>query len=198
MTTIELPSDLSARLAKQAESDMQFEGISRNQNIPRLVPAAVLMPLIRLGEQWHLVYTLRSVHLHDHSGQVSFPGGSWEDGDTDIIQTALREAQEEIGLDPAAARVLGCMARMAMITSFVVTPVVAVVDWPTPLTVNPDEVDRVFSIPLDWLADPINREYRVHTHEGTDFDVLYFKQYDGETVWGATARMTSDFLQLLA
>lgn len=195
--TIELPSDLPARLAEQADTGVQFEGIGDDQNVPRLIPAAVLLPLIHLREQWHLVYTLRSVRLHDHSGQVSFPGGSWESADSDLIATALREAHEEIGLDPTATRVLGCMARMAMVTRFLVTPVVAIVDWPTPLTINPDEVDRVFSIPLDWHADPANREYRVHTHGGTDFDVLYFKNYDGEIVWGATARMTMDFLRLL-
>lgn len=194
---IDLPSDLSARLAVQEKSGIRWEGFAKSESDSKLIPAAVLVPLIRLQNQWHLVYTLRSIRLHDHSGQVSFPGGSWEPGDTSLIDTALRESQEEIGLDPGAVRVLGSMAQMAMISRFMVTPVVGVVNWPTPLTVNPDEVDRVFSIPLDWLADPFNQEYRVHTHGGIDFDVLYFKPYDGETVWGATARMTLDFLKLL-
>lgn len=194
---IDLPSDLPARLAEQEKSGIRWEGFAKAQNQDKLIPAAVLVPLIRLQNQWHLVYTLRSVRLHDHSGQVSFPGGSWEPGDASLIDTALRESEEEIGLAPGAVRVVGCMAQMAMITRFVVTPVVGIVDWPTPLTVNPDEVDRVFSIPLDWLADPNNREYRVHTLSGTDFDVLYFKNFDGEIVWGATARMTMDFLRLI-
>jgi len=194
---IDLPPDLPARLAEQEKSGIRWEGLAQSEIDSRLIPAAVLVPLIRLQDQWHLVYTLRSVRLHDHSGQVSFPGGSWEPGDASLIETALRESKEEIGLDPGAVRVLGCMAQIAMITRFMVTPVVGIVNWPTPLTVNPDEVDRVFSIPLDWLADPANREYRVHTHGGKDFDVLYFKQYDGETVWGATAGMTRDFLRML-
>lgn len=194
---IDLPSDLPARLAEQEKSDIRWEGIRADERAPHLMPAAVLMPLIRLENQWHLIYTLRSVRLHDHSGQVSFPGGSWEPGDATLIETALRESWEEIGINPGAVRIMGCMAKMAMITRFMVTPVVGIVDWPTPLTVNPDEVDRVFSIPLDWLADPTNREYRVHTHGGIDFDVLYFKPYDGETVWGATAGMTRDFLRLV-
>lgn len=194
---IDLPSDLPARLAEQEKNGIRWEGLAENERDGRLSPAAVLLPLIRLDNQWQLVYTLRSVRLHDHSGQVSFPGGSWEPGDGSLIETALRESQEEIGLDPGAVRVLGCMAQVAMIARFVVTPVVGIVHWPTPLTVNPDEVDRVFSIPLDWLADPANQEYRVHTHGGKDFDVPYFKRFDGEIVWGATAGMTRDFLQLL-
>ena len=194
---IELPSDLPARLAEQEKSGIRWEGLAKTNWDSKLIPAAVLVPLIRLQNQWHLVYTLRSVRLHDHSGQVSFPGGSWEPADPSLIETALRESQEEIGLNPGSVHVLGCMAQVAMITRFVVTPVVGIVDWPTPLTVNPDEVDRVFSIPLDWLADPENQEYRVHTHGGKDFNVLYFKQYDGETVWGATAGMTLDFLRML-
>ena len=194
---IDLPSDLSARLAEQEKSGIRWEGLSQKERDSRLSSAAVLLPLIRLRDQWQLVYTLRSVRLHDHSGQVSFPGGSWEPADDSLIETALRESQEEIGLDPGSVQVIGRMAKVAMITRFVVTPVVGIVNWPTPLTVNPDEVDRVFSIPLDWLADPINQEYRVHTHGGKDFDVPYFKPFDGEIVWGATAGMTLDFLRLL-
>ena len=116
---------------------------------------------------------------------------------TDSVAMIWCLAVREMIFWAVAAVTIPCWAKMAMITRFVVTPVVGIVDWPTPLTVNPDEVDRVFSIPLDWLADPNNREYRVHTLSGTDFDVLYFKNFDGEIVWGATARMTMDFLRLL-
>jgi len=195
---LDLPSDLPERLLQQEKSGIHSEGTGEDQREIRLTPAAVLMPLIRLNDQWHLVYTLRSVHLHDHSGQVSFPGGSWEPGDNNLIKTALRESREEIGLNSTSVQVLGCMAKMAMVTRFLVTPVVGIVDWPTELTVNPDEVDRVFSIPLDWLADQSNQEFRVHTHGGKDFDVPYFKKYDGETVWGATASLTLQLLSLLS
>ncbi len=194
---IELPADLSALLAEDAKVGIRWEGLGQADILGKLKPSAVLLPLIRLDNQWQLIYTLRSVHLQDHCGQVSFPGGSWEPSDSSLVQTALRESWEEIGLDPAAVQVMGCMAPMAMVTRFVITPVVGIVDWPTELTVNPDEVDRVFSIPLDWLADAANREFRVHTHEGIDLDVAYFKRYDGEIVWGATAMMTLNFLSLL-
>lgn len=194
---LDLPLDLPERLARQAGGGIRREVRARHPSADRLISAAVLMPLIKLDGQWHLVYTLRSSLLHEHSGQVSFPGGSREEKDKDLIETALRESWEEIGLDPAAVTVLGQMAEMEMVTRFTVTPVVGICQWPTPLTINPDEVDRVFSIPIDWLKDKRNQEYRVHNHLGTDFEVIYFKPYDGETVWGATAMMTLDFLELL-
>ncbi len=196
-SSIELPPDLSARLAKNEKGGVIWEAPSGYRDTSKLRPAAVLLPLIKMEANWHLIFTLRSVRLHDHSGQVSFPGGSWETQDPDLVATALRESWEEIGLNPGAVRVVGCMARRAMVTSFIVTPVVGIVEWPTEITVNPDEVDRVFSIPLNWLAEPANQEFRVHTHAGVDIDIPYFKRYDGEVVWGATAMMTIEFLNLL-
>jgi 8-oxo-dGTP pyrophosphatase MutT (NUDIX family) len=193
---IDIPANLADRLAEHAKQPSVWDDPEFDRGERKLVPAAVLVPLIRMGEQWHLVYTLRSNLLHDHSGQVSFPGGSWENHDPDLIATALRESREEIGLDPAKVRVLGCMAKMEMVTHFKVTPVVGVVDWPTVLTVNPDEVARVFSIPLDWLASKENHDFQVHTHRSKDFNVPYFKPYDGETVWGATAMITLELIRI--
>lgn len=191
-----LPSDLTDRLARHAANTSLREFRSPHLPVERRISAAVLMPLIHRDDQWHLIYTLRSSLLHDHSGQVSFPGGSREPQDQDIIATALRESQEEIGLNPQSVTVLGCLADMDMVTRFKVTPVVGVCEWPTGLTINPDEVDRVFSIPIDWLADEQNHYSRVLTHNGMDIEAVYFKPYDGETVWGATAMMTVALLSL--
>ena len=194
---VDLPGDLPERLARHAAGGSLREFQNLHPQDERQVPAAVLMPLIRRDHHWHLIYTLRSSLLHDHSGQVSFPGGSREPQYPYYVATALRDSQEEIGLNPRVVTVLGCLADMDMVTRFKVTPVVGVCEWPTPLTVNPDEVDRVFSIPIQWLADKQNRYFRVHTHLGRDFDAVYFKPYDGETVWGATATMTVELLNLL-
>lgn len=194
---LDLPVDLPERLERQYQAGTRREIRGKQPDKERLRKAAVLLPLIWRDGHWQLIYTLRSSLLHDHSGQVSFPGGSWEAGDKSIIDTALRESWEEIGLNPKAVRVLGKMADLKMVTNFIVTPVIGICDWPTDLTVNPDEVDRVFSIPIDWLADERNRYYRVHNYRGGEVEVLYFKPYDGETVWGATAMMTLDFLNLL-
>ena len=123
----------------------------------RLKCAAVLVPLVWQDDQWNLLFTRRTDHVESHKGQVSFPGGGCDEGEVTPEETALREAQEEIGLDPRSVRVLGRLANMITITSFHVTPVVGVIEWPTVFTVGQHEVARIFTIPLYWLADTRNR-----------------------------------------
>lgn len=161
----------------------------------RLKCAAVLVPLIWADSQWNLLFTRRTEHVESHKGQVSFPGGGCDEGEVTPEETALREAQEEIGVDPKRVRVLGRLANMITITSFRVTPVVGVIEWPTVFTVGQHEVERIFTIPLYWLADTRNRwEFPV---PGRNRSLIAFHPYDGELLWGATARMTVDFLRVL-
>ncbi len=161
----------------------------------RLKCAAVLVPLLWMDDQWNLLFTRRTDHVESHKGQVSFPGGGCDEGETTPEQTALREAWEEIGLDPQRVRILGRLANMITVTSFHVTPVVGVIDWPTVFVVGQHEVERIFTIPLYWLADTRNRwEF---TMPGRNRGLIAFHPYDGELLWGATARMTVDFLQTM-
>ncbi|HEX9117671.1 MAG TPA: CoA pyrophosphatase [Anaerolineae bacterium] len=161
----------------------------------RLKCAAVLVPLIWADNQWNLLFTRRTEHVESHKGQVSFPGGGCDEGEVTPEQTALREAQEEIGVDPERVRVLGHLANMITITSFRVTPVVGVIEWPTVFVVGQHEVERIFTIPLYWLADTRNRwEFSM---PGRLRGLIAFHPYDGELLWGATARMTVDFLRVL-
>ncbi len=161
----------------------------------RLKCAAVLVPLVWMDKQWHLLFTRRTEHVESHKGQVSFPGGGCDEGEVTPEETALREAQEEIGLNPKRVRILGRLANMITITSFHVTPVVGVIEWPTVFIVGQHEVERVFTIPLYWLADTRNRwEFPV---PGRNRSLIAFHPYDGELLWGATARMTVDFLKVL-
>jgi 8-oxo-dGTP pyrophosphatase MutT (NUDIX family) len=161
----------------------------------RLRCAAVLVPLLWQDDQWNLLFTRRTDHVESHKGQVSFPGGGCDEGERTPEETALREAQEEIGLDPKSVRVLGRLANMITITSYHVTPVVGVIDWPTVFTVGEHEVARIFTIPLYWLADTRNRwEF---PFPGSNRSLIAFHPYDGELLWGATARMTVDFLKVL-
>ena len=157
--------------------------------------AAVLIPLVWQEEGWHILYTRRSDTVESHKGQVSFPGGACDEGETTPEQTALREADEEIGLNPDDVKVLGRLSNLITITFFRVTPVVGVVKWPAVFRVGEHEVARIFTIPLIWLANPSHRwEFEM---PGRSRTLIAYHPYDGELLWGATARMTVDFLRVL-
>ncbi len=161
----------------------------------RLKCAAVLVPLLWQADEWHLLFTRRTEHVESHKGQVSFPGGACDEGEATPEETALREANEEVGIAPRDVRVLGRLVNMITVTSFRVTPVVGIIKWPTVLRVGQNEVERVFTIPLNWLADKRNRwEF---TMLGRSRSLIAYHPYDGELLWGATARMTVDFLKVL-
>jgi 8-oxo-dGTP pyrophosphatase MutT (NUDIX family) len=162
--------------------------------------AGVLMPLLRERDAWHLLYIRRSESQHDHhSGQVAFAGGKWEPGDRDLEQTALREAHEEIGIVPGDVRVLGRLGRHHSVTRFSITPVVGVIPWPYRLQPDPSEVASVFTMPLAWLADPGNLEitHRRIAGYAEPVPVASYRRYEGELLWGATARMTITFIEQL-
>ncbi|MEE9216521.1 MAG: CoA pyrophosphatase [Anaerolineales bacterium] len=162
-------------------------------------PAAVLIPLYQEDGDWNLLFTRRTDSVDVHAGQVSFPGGRIEDSDVSAVAAALREAQEEIGLDPADVEMLGQLNPIFTVTQFLVTPVVGVIPWPYPLASNPTEVAHTFGVPIKWLSDPNNVEVRDRQPlvPGRNIQVYYFKEFDGETIWGVTARITVNFLQML-
>lgn len=162
-------------------------------------PAAVLIPLYQEDGDWKLLFTRRTESVDVHAGQVSFPGGQIEASDGTVVAAALREAQEEIGLDPADVETLGQLNPLFTVTQFLVTPVVGVIPWPYPLALNPAEVVRTFGVPIEWLADPNHLEVqeRQPLMPGRNVPVYYFKEFEGETIWGVTARITVNLLQML-
>ena len=162
-------------------------------------PAAVLIPLYQEHGDWKLLFTRRTDSVDVHAGQVSFPGGQIEDSDVSIVATALREAQEEIGLNPEDVETLGQLNPLFTVTQFLITPVVGVIPWPYPLQTSPTEVARTFGVPIRWLADPSNLEVKERDPmvPGRSIQVYYFKEYEGETIWGVTARITVNLLQML-
>ncbi len=161
----------------------------------RLKCAAVLVPLLWHEAGWNLLFTRRTDRVESHKGQVSFPGGACDEGETSPEETALREAQEEVGIPPERVRVLGRLVNMITVTSFRVTPVVGVIEWPGVLRVSTAEVERVFTIPLLWLAEARNRwEFPLPNRSRS---LIAYHPYDGELLWGATARITVDFLRVL-
>jgi 8-oxo-dGTP pyrophosphatase MutT (NUDIX family) len=193
LTEDSISQHLQAAIAGDPASD-GFSEIELNEET-RLKCAAVLIPLVWHDEKWHLLFTRRTDTVESHKGQVSFPGGACDEGETTPEQTALREADEEIGLNPNDVRVLGRLSNLITITYFRVTPVVGVVRWPTVFRVGEDEVARIFTIPLEWLANPSNRwQFEI---PGTTRSLIAYHPYDGELLWGATARMTVDFLTVL-
>ena len=157
--------------------------------------AAVLVPLVWHDDEWHLLYTRRTDTVESHKGQVSFPGGACDEGETTPEETALREADEEIGLNSRDVKVLGRLANMITISYYRVTPVVGIVKWPTVFRVGEHEVARVFTIPLGWLANSSNR-WQFERPETKRMLVAYHP-FDGELLWGATAYMTVEFLKVL-
>ncbi len=161
----------------------------------RLKCAAVLVPLAWHSDEWHILFTRRTDRVESHKGQVSFPGGACDEDEKTPEQTALREVEEEIGIVSEDVKILGRLANLITISYFRVTPVVGVVKWPTVFRVGEHEVARVFTIPLAWLANASNRwQFEI---PGGKRSVIAYHPYDGELLWGATARMTVDFLNVL-
>jgi 8-oxo-dGTP pyrophosphatase MutT (NUDIX family) len=158
--------------------------------------AAVLVLMICIEGEWNLLFTKRSELLKNHQGQVSFPGGAVEEQDSDIIATAIREANEEIGITESAIHVIGTMPEFFTISNFAVTPVLAILDWPISLSLSQEEVSKVFSIPIKWLQKPGRYEERMFTHpSGFHGTVIFFEPYEDEILWGISAKITVDLIQ---
>lgn len=154
----------------------------------RITPAAVLVPLVHRDGDIHVLLTQRSSHLRDHPSQISFPGGRVEGGDEDRIGTALREAEEEIGIARRHVDVLGVLPEHDMHTGFRISPVVGWIEPPFELTLDPFEVASAFEVPLAHFLDPANHIRRYYSFNGRDRHYLAMP-YDGRYIWGATAGM---------
>jgi len=199
LTEHEIQRRLADALATPDQEPIQeIPTLSEYTNQP-LRPAAVLIPMLRWNTTWHVLFTRRNANLPEHSGQVSFPGGRADPGDLSPEETALREAYEEIGLNPRDVKLLGRLRGFITITNYSVTPVVGIIPWPYTLIPAQSEVTRIFTIPLDWLADPANHEQVPHPAPGQNAPVMvtYFKPFDGEVLWGASARITLTMLNAL-
>jgi 8-oxo-dGTP pyrophosphatase MutT (NUDIX family) len=162
--------------------------------------AAVLVPFLRIEDAWHILYIRRTSFEGDrHSGQVAFAGGKRDDEDENLLATALREAEEEVGIAAADVEVLGHINHHHTISEFQVRPYVAVMDWPYRLQLDEIEVARAFTMPLNWLAQASNyrTEERQHPDSSRPWPVVYYDLYDGEMLWGATARMTLSLIDVL-
>jgi 8-oxo-dGTP pyrophosphatase MutT (NUDIX family) len=157
--------------------------------------AAVLIPLAWVKDEWHLLFTRRTDIVEHHKGQVSFPGGRTDPEDVSPEATALRETSEEIGVKSEDVRIIGILGEYLTVTNYLVTPVVGIIPWPYSFLIHTREVGRLFTIPLAWLADPAHRQELVR--QDTGHGVIIFLPYDGELLWGVTARIAISFLTAL-
>jgi 8-oxo-dGTP pyrophosphatase MutT (NUDIX family) len=163
------------------------------------MPAAVLLPIVQRPEPTMLL-TLRTQHLSKHSGQIAFPGGRVDDTDKDVVDAALREAQEEIGLDAHFVEVLGQLPIYITGSAFHITPVVALISPDFALNPNPYEVADVFEVPLAYLMNPAHHRHHELEWEGTLRQWLsmpYQDQLTERFIWGATAGMLRNFYRFL-
>jgi 8-oxo-dGTP pyrophosphatase MutT (NUDIX family) len=165
--------------------------------------AAVLVPLVRRPDGLTVLLTKRTDHLNDHAGQVSFPGGRTDPEDADAIATALREAHEEVGLEADEIEVIGVLPIYTTVTAYEVTPVVALIDPPRALVLDPFEVAEVFEVPLAFLMDPANHHRHAVELQGLSRRFLsmpWGADANGEPyfVWGATAAMLRNLYGFLA
>ena len=159
--------------------------------------AAVLLALLPYADDPRVVLTVRSHIVEHHKGEISFPGGGADPDDPDLCFTALREAQEEVGIDPAHVRVLGALNPMITSTGFHVTPFVGAIDRaPYRFTPNPNEVAEVLEVPLRHLIDLRNRDTREAEREGRPVR-LYTFHWEEHRIWGVTGRMLAGFLDLI-
>ncbi len=193
MIPVTVPDDLSLVMAALSNTGAASSDFDLNPDVVlppdrKLRPAGVLVPILCDGPQARLYLTKRSSALKHHPGQIAFPGGKQDEGDADIAATALREASEEIGLDPANVEVLGQLPSHETVTGFAVTPIVARVV--APFTPRPEagEVDEVFTVPLSHVMTPDNYVIQSRRWRGSRrhyFTVPFGPYY----IWGATARI---------
>ncbi len=167
-------------------------------DIPTASAAAVLLLIHPRAVEPNVIFTERTNHVEHHKGQMSFPGGACDDVDDCCEETALRETQEEIGVEREHVRLIGCLDDMVTISNFRVTPCVGVLEFEGvyPYKINDHEVARVVEVPLSFLLEEGNMELEVRQHQGREVLVPAFS-YDGHRIWGATARMLHQLIELL-
>ncbi len=170
---------------------------------PRI--ASVLIPLIVHDAELCVLLTQRTAHLYEHAGQISFPGGRVEERDADAVATALREAQEEIGLPPSQVDVIGTLPEYLTASGYRVTPVIGLIEQPFSPLLDSFEVSEVFEVPLAFLMDPVNHERRILQLGDTarTFYAMPYAMRDSNAsgrryfIWGATAAMLRNLYQFL-
>ena len=170
----------------------------RRCNVSAAMPAAVLILVYDRNGEVNVLFTERTDQVEHHKGQICFPGGAQDDDDDSLATTALRESFEEIGVRPEDVEIVGQLDDMLTASNFRVTPYVGILATPSeyPFVINRQEVAEVVQAPLASLMDDRNMELEVREHQGRQILMPAFT-YDGHRIWGATARILHQFIELL-
>ena len=173
--------------------------VSRQRRViehPPFSHAAVLVPLFQKDGDCHLLFTKRSEEVKYHKGEISFPGGVVDEEDLELINTALREAHEEIGLKESDVQIIGVLDDIVTITEFIVTPIVGLFPYPYAFKVSEVEIAELIEVPLGSLLDEDSFSER-EIFRGGQKEIVYAYQYGKHIIWGATARILKQFLDLM-
>ena len=178
------------------------QALSRRQKSPIVdasrAPSAVLVPVYDKQGEYHILFTKRTETVEYHKGEISFPGGAYEERDGTLANTCLRECAEEIGLAAEAVELLGELDDTVTVTSgFIISPFVAVIPWPYPLKADLTETREIIEVPISALLDKDCLRTTTQTM-GDQAVTVESYYYQGNVIWGATARILSQFLGIWA
>ena len=164
-------------------------------NARRFVPSAILMPIYEKEGELYILFTKRSNKLKEHKGQISFPGGKYDGRDLNLLSTALREFEEEMGVSRKRISILGELDNVLTVTGYVISPYVASIPYPIKFKVSENEVESIFSVPISFFLEKNdNYKQKVVTVNGKKFVIPYYL-YHEHLIWGATARILLQFLK---
>jgi len=183
-----MKEEIRRALAAREKQVISAEGLTRS---------AVLIPLFEKDGRCHIIFTRRTDHLHHHRGQISFPGGGCHPEDHSMLETALRESREEIGLKESDVEILGEMDDAATITSlYHIVPFVGVIPYPYDFKPDKFEVSEIFSIAVDDLINKAVRKSENYTFGDMKIEMFSY-ELDGRVIWGATAWMLSQLIDII-
>jgi len=164
---------------------------------PFFAHAAVLVPLFKKGKDCHLLFTKRTDQVKYHKGEISFPGGMVDEADSELEKTALREAFEEIGLRECDVQIIGFLDDIVTISQFIVTPIVGIFPYPYPFRISEVEIAELIEVPLSSLLEKECFAER-EIIRGGEQEIVYSYQYGEHVIWGATARILKQLLDLIS
>lgn len=160
------------------------------------IPAAVLIPLFKSDGKYHLLFTKRTNMVETHKGEISFPGGIYDKTDKNLLDTALRESYEELGIDVRDVDVLGELDDIETNTNFIISPFVGIIPYPYKFKVNEAEIEKLLLVSLEHLLKKDSFWEESWTYRGVPYP-MYFYRYESNVIWGATAKIVRHFLEII-